>query len=336
MTAVRVEGTVAPGYGAVADAVAGCGPGVTVAAFVDGQLVVDIWTADLTAGSLLCTWSAVKPITGSCLLRLVDGDAVSLDDRVASIWPELGDDRLLIRHLLSHTAGRISVPAVPLTDWDRSIAALAAMDADYPPGAVVCEHAQTFGHLVGEVVRRIDGRTLGRFLADEITGPLGLDIHVGVADDDLERVAATVGLDAARWATICGPPDSVRSMALGPWVDINDRRWRQAELPAVNGHATARGLAGFWQAFLDGRLPTDVGRPAVTGHDLFVDETVTWTLAGGRLDGADVGMGGLGGQWAAARPTRGLAWAFLTTHAGDGDRAQQVEDALVAAVTARR
>ncbi len=319
---MRVEGSVAPGYEVVADTVVGCGPGVTVAAFVDGQPVVDIWTTDLGARSLLCTWSAVKPITGSCLLRLVDQGAVSLDDHVAAIWPELDDDRLLVRHLLSHTAGRVSLPDVALTDWPRSIAALAAMVPDFPPGEVVCEHAQTFGHLVGEVVRRIDGRMVGRFLADEITGPLGLDIHVGVGDGDLERVADTVGLGPAGWAALCGPPGSIRSRAAGRWVDVNDRRWRQAEVPAVNGHATARGLAGFWQAFLDGQLPTDVGRPAVTGHDLFVDETVTWTLAGGRLDGPDVGMGGLGGQWAAARPALGLAWAFLTTHAGDGGRAR--------------
>jgi CubicO group peptidase (beta-lactamase class C family) len=296
-------------------------------------VVIDVWTTDLTARSLLCTWSAVKPITGSCLLRLVDEGAIALDDPVASVWPELADERLLIRHLLSHTAGRISLPDGPLTDWDGSIAALAAMAPDFPPGDVVCEHAQTFGHLVGEVVRRLDGRTLGRFLADEITGPLGLDIHVGVADADLERVADTVGLDRPGWAAVCGPVGSVRSRALGPWVDVNDRRWRRAEVPAVNGHATARGLAGFWQAFLDGRLPGGIGQAAVTGHDLFVGETVTWTFAGGRIDGADIGMGGLGGQWAAARPALGLAWAFLTTHAGDGDRAQRVEDALVAAAS---
>jgi CubicO group peptidase (beta-lactamase class C family) len=77
-----------------------------------------------------------------------------------------------------------------------------------------------------------------------------------------------------------------------------------------------------------------VGEPGVSGHDLFVDDDVTWTLAGGRLDGPDVGMGGLGGQWAAARPSRRMAWAFLTNRMGDHDRAQRVEDALVAAVGA--
>src|SRR5262249_28071382 len=123
--------------------------------------------------------------------------------------------------------------------------------------------------------------------------------------------------------------------ALGPWFDVNDPTWRAAEIPAVNGFATARGLASFWQAFLDGRLPIGVGQPGVSGHDLFVGDHVTWTLSGGRLDRPDIGMGGLGGQWAAARPSLGLAWAFLTNRMGDHDRAQRVEDALAAAARAQ-
>jgi len=326
---VGVEGAVASGYERVADAVAGCGGGVAVAAFVHGRPVVDVWSDDLSADSLICTWSAIKPVTGACLLLLVERGRIGLDDPVRSVWPELGDDRLLIRHLLTHTAGRVTVPDVPLIDWDRAVGALGRMKPDWPAGDVVCEHAQTFGLLVGEVVRRIDGRSVGRFMAEELAGPLGLDIHVGVLGADLARVADTVGLDRAWWAESRGDAGSVRHRAMGPWVDINDPTWRRAELPAVNGHATARGLASFWQAFLDGRLPAGVGEPGATGHDRFVDEQVTWTLAGGRVDGPDVGMGGLGGQWAAARPAVGLAWAFLTTHVGDHDRAQRVEDVLV-------
>lgn len=333
---MRTEGSIASGYESVADALAGCGPGVAVAAFVGGRPVVDAWTGDLSRDSLICTWSAIKPVTGTALLVLVDRGLVGLDDPVVSVWPEIGDDRLSIRHLLTHTAGRVTVPDVPLVDWDRSVAALAVAAPDWPPGDVVCEHAQTFGHLVGEVVRRLDGRSLGRFVAEELAAPLGLDLHVGVGDADLARVADTVGLDRRWWAEAGGGAGSVRQRALGPWVDVNDRVWRQAEVPAVNGHATARGLASFWQAFLDGRLPAGVGRAGVTGHDRFVGEEVTWTLAGGRLDGPDVGMGGLGGQWAAARPSIGLAWAFLTSHVGDHDRVQRVEDALVGAIAAPR
>ena len=328
---MHVEGAVAAGYQAVHEAVAGCGPGVAVAARVRGRPVVDVWTSDLSERSLVGTWSAVKPLTGACLLALVERGRIGLEDRAVSVWPELGDERLLVRHLLTHTAGRVTVPAVPLTDWDGSVEALASQSPDWPPGEVVCEHAQTFGHLVGEVVRRVDGRSLGRFFHAELAGPLGLDVHIGVSRAELSRVADTVGLDDAWWTAARGEPGTPRFRAMGPWVDVNDPGWRTAEIPAVNGFATARGLASFWQAFLDGRLPAGVGDPGASGHDLFVDDDVTWTLAGGRLDGPDVGMGGLGGQWAAARPSLGLAWAFLTTHIGDHQRAQQVEDALVAA-----
>lgn len=330
-----VHGVVAPGFERVRTAVAGCGPGVAVAAFVDGAPVVDVWTAGLGEGSLIHTWSAVKPVVGACLLVLVERGLVGLDDAVVDVWPEIGDGRLRVRHLLTHTAGRISVPRAPLTDWSGSVAELAAMPPDWPPGEVVCEHAQTFGHLVGEVIRRVDGRSPGRFLAEELAGPLGLDLFVGVPGPDLARVADTVGLTPRWWAARRGPPGSLRHRALADGIDVNSAQWRRAEVPAINGHATARGLASFYQRLLEGRLPPGVADPGVTGPDLFVEEEVTWTLAGGRLDGPDVGMGGLGGQWGAARPSQGLAWALLTTHVGSFDRAQRVEDALVAALDAR-
>lgn len=332
---MTVDGFVAPGYEAVADAAGACGPGVSVAAFVHGEAVVDLRSDDLSADALIHTWSAIKPVVGSCLLLLVERGAVGLDDRVVTWWPEVGDERLLVRHVLGHTAGRVTVPEVPLTDWARSTAALAAMTPDWAPGDVVCEHALTYGHLVGEIVRRVDGRSVGTFLRDELAGPLGLDIHVGLDDAAEARVATTVGLDRGWWSDARGAVGSVRHRALGEWVDVNRREWRAAEVPAVNGHATARGLARFWQAYLDGRLPAGVGQAACSGYDLFVEDEATWTLAGGRLDGPDVGMGGLGGQWAAARPPLGLAWAFLTSHIGDHDRAERVEAALVAAATRR-
>ena len=194
-----MAGIVDPRYEDVRDAVASCGSGVAVAAFVDGSAVVDVWSEDLSADSLICTWSAVKPVVGTCLLLLVQRGQIELDARVVSVWPELEDDRLLVRHVLAHSAGRVTVPDVAMTDWHGSVAALAAMPADWAPGEVVCEHALTFGHLVGEIVRRVDGRSLGRFLADELAEPLGLDIVIGVGSDDLDRVADTVGLDRA-WA----------------------------------------------------------------------------------------------------------------------------------------
>jgi CubicO group peptidase (beta-lactamase class C family) len=129
-----------PGTRWFVDAVASCGSGVTVAAFV-GNRVVDVWTTDLSSDSLVCTWSAIKPVVGSCLLWLVDRGRIDLDDPVAATWPELGDDRLLVRHLL--TGGTGDGARRPLVDWDRSVAELAGLEPDWPPGEVVCEHAMT-------------------------------------------------------------------------------------------------------------------------------------------------------------------------------------------------
>ncbi|MCO8125942.1 beta-lactamase family protein [Acidimicrobiia bacterium EGI L10123] len=327
-----MEGLTAPGYEGVADAMATCGPGVAVAAIVDGQVVVDATTEGLTPRTLVHTWSAIKPVTGACVLALVDRGRLDLDQPVASVWPELGDDRLLVRHVLTHCAGRIACPDADLTDWSATTSALAAQPPDAAPGEIVCEHAITFGFLAGELVRRVDGRTLGTFLREELTGPLGLDVHVGVPTADLHRVADTVGLDDAYWADVCGDAASLRARSLGPRPDVHTDAWRTSEIPAVNGHATALGLATFHQRLLEGRLPPLVDRPGVTAHDHFVGEEVTWSLAGGQIGGDDIGMGGLGGQWAAARPADALAWAFLTSHVGDFERAQRVEDALLAAL----
>ena len=340
---MTVGGVVADGFEPVRDAfaevAAGQGGGACVAAYVGGRVVVDLWGGTVGRDTLVHTWSAIKPVTGACLLLLVERGQVSLDDPVRTLWPELragADGRLLVRHVLSHAAGLASVPPpgtlAGLVDWDATCAGLAAAEPDWEPGTAVGEHALTYGHLVGELVRRIDGRTLGRFLAEEVTGPLGLDVHVGLGDADLGRVADTVvpaGWGYAQRAETGLLP--ARAIHVGIDEDVvNGEAWRRAEVPAVNGHATARGLAGFWQAHLDGRLPAGLDVREAEGDDVVLGSRVVWTLGGGRLDGPDVGMGGLGGQWAAARPSVGLAWAFLTNRVGDHDRAQRVEDALAA------
>src|SRR5690606_25330288 len=107
----------------------------------------------------------------------------------------------------------------------------------------------------GELVRRVDGRSLGTFLRDELAGPLDLDVHVGVPPSELHRVADTVGLVQGYWDEVRGAPASLRARSLGPLPDVNSAAWRASEIPAVNGHATALGLARFHQRLLEGRLP---------------------------------------------------------------------------------
>ena len=315
------------------------GGGVAVAVFHRGRPVVDVVAGDLGPDSLVHTWSAIKPMTGACLLLLlVERGRIGLDDPVADVWPELGAVR--VRDVLTHSAGRASVPppgtAGSLLDWDTTVDALAAAEPDWPPGRGVGEHAQTYGHLMGELVRRIDGRTLGRFLAEEIAGPLGLDVHVGVPPAQLHRVADTVGLTTEWWDARRGPAGTLRHRALADGVDVdlvNGAAWRTGEVPAVNGHATARGLAGFWQALLDRELPAGVDEVGATGHDLVLDEQVAWTLAGGRSFGIDVGMGGMGGQVGAAVPSLDVAWAFLSTSMGEWSRTEAVEKAVLRCAT---
>ena len=338
------EGLVADGFEPVREAVdealamqAGEGA-IAVAAYLHGELVLELWAGTGTDRSLLHTWSAIKPVTGSCLLLLVARGAVALDTPVREVWPELraaSDGRLLVRHVLTHQAGLASIPsggAIGLLDWDRSIAALEAAEPDWPPAGGIGEHALTYGHVVGELVRRVDGRPFERFLREELTEPLGLDVHIGVADDDLGRVADTSGLTATWWAEHAGAPGSIGRTAVDESLrdaDVNSDAWRRGVVPAVNGHATARGLARFYRALLEDRLPAQVAEPGVSGFDQVLSSDVTWNLAGGRTEGADVGMGGLGGQWAAARPADGLAWAFLTSVMGDFDRVDHVERVLL-------
>jgi CubicO group peptidase (beta-lactamase class C family) len=342
---VGVAGTVAAGYEPVREALArvsqdqGNG-GIAVAAIADGQPVVDLWAGEVGRDSLLHTWSAIKPVVGTCLLLLAARGVVALDDPVARYWPEMRaarNGRMRIHDVLCHAAGLVSVPppgiASALIDWEGTCDRLAAAVPDWEPGSAVGEHALTYGHLVGELVRRIDGRTVGRFLTDELAVPFGLDLHVGLSDADLPRAADTRGLTPEWWEARRGEPGSLRARALGTGVDgrlVNSAEWRRAEVPAVNGHATARGLASFYALLLAGELPPEVGTVGRSGWDLILGGPTSWTLAGGGIDEAEVGMGGVGGQWACARPADNLAWAFLTTVMGDHDRAETVERALLA------
>ena len=344
------DGAVADGFEPVRDAVDAAlamqdGAGaITVAAYVHGELVVDLWAGTARSDSLLHTWSAIKPVTGTCLLLLVDRGAIELDTPVREVWPELraaADGRLLVRHVLTHQAGLESIPggdARGLLDWERAISGLEAADPDWPPGEGIGEHALTYGHLVGELVRRVDGRPFAEFLRAELTEPLALDVHVGVLDADLGRVVATSGLSESWWAANVGRPGAIREVAVDPSLrdaDINSDAWRRGVVPAVNGHASARGLACFYRVLLDGGLPAMATAPGASGVDVVLSAEVTWNFAGGRTEDGDVGMGGLGGQWAGARPSEGLAWAFLTSVMGGFDRVDHIEEVLLQRLQAR-
>ncbi|MER6787873.1 serine hydrolase domain-containing protein [Streptomyces sp. NPDC000658] len=179
--------------------------GGSVAVFVDGEPVVDVWGGFADAGrtvpwqrdTLVNVWSVTKTMTALCALVLADRGELDVDAPVARYWPEFaaaGKEGVLVRHVLAHTAGLPDWvwPVAELYDWPTATARLAAQAPQWEPGSAAGYHSLTQGFLVGEVVRRITGRMPGAFLADEIAGPLGADFHMGLSAQDDHRVAPAV------------------------------------------------------------------------------------------------------------------------------------------------
>lgn len=248
----EVQGTCGERFGGLREALAasleGDDVGASVAVFVDGEPVADLWGGHADAARTVAwqrdtitnTWSITKTMTALCALILADRGVLDLDAPVAAYWPEFaaaGKDDVLVRHLLSHTAG-LPVWDEPLTmddfyDWRTATERLAAQKPQWEPGTAAGYHAVTQGHLVGEVVRRVTGRGLGTFFAEEVAGPLGADFHIGLPAEHDHRVASVIPPVPRP-----GPPPNPPLTA----ADANTAVWRRAELPAVNGHGNARSV----------------------------------------------------------------------------------------------
>lgn len=263
--------------------------GAAIAFRLDGVSVVDVWGGFVDRArktpwrrdTLVNTYSTTKGLTALCAHQLVDRGRLDLDAPVARYWPEFaagGKQEIPVRWLLSHQAG---LPAVrerlepdALYDWPRMTAALAKQEPWWEPGARHGYHAVTFGFLVGEVVRRVSGRSVGTWLREEVAGPLGADFHIGVPERDDARVAPVFGRLAPPPGQpggrgVEGPlgdflrdmtdPDTMTGAAFSNPARgaeaVNTRPWRAAEIPAVNGHGTAEALARVYGALaLGGEL----------------------------------------------------------------------------------
>jgi CubicO group peptidase (beta-lactamase class C family) len=253
--------------------------GAAVAMYIDGKQVVDLWggyadkarTKPWTRDTLVNIYSTTKGLAAMCAHRLVDQGKLDLDAPVAKYWPEFaaaGKDKLPVRYLLSHRAGlpaiRKTLPPEALYDWKTMTAAIAAQEPWWEPGKKHGYHAITYGWLVGEVVRRASGKTLGTYFHDEIVSPLGLDAHIGL---DARHDARTANMIPApppppgtpnAFAELLSDPESITYKAimnpgavLAPNV-VNSRAWRAMELPSANGHATARAIARAYAALARG------------------------------------------------------------------------------------
>jgi CubicO group peptidase (beta-lactamase class C family) len=283
-----VDGEVAPGFEPVRDAFArnfdtAGDVGAALAVYHHGTPVVDLWggTADPSTGapwqrdSLQLIYSATKAATATAAHLLAQRGELDLDAPVAEYWPEFaaeGKAAIPVRWLLSHRAGLPAIDhPVPVTDalrWDPMVEALAAQRPAWEPGTAHGYHGRTFGWLVGEVIRRVSGRSPGRYLADEVAAPLGLDLFVGLPSSERHRVTRMVtdpepSLDDIPLDQVpdefkdllaaLADPNSlmVRAFALTePDLDFDAPETQAAEIPSSNGIASARALARLYAALL--------------------------------------------------------------------------------------
>jgi CubicO group peptidase (beta-lactamase class C family) len=267
--------------------------GASVCVLVDGETVVDLWggLADRATArpwqhdTVGLVWSCTKAAVALCAHILVSRGLLDLDAPVAKYWPEFaqaGKEAITVRLLLNHQAGlpvvRESLRAGGLYDWEYMVERLAAEPPFWPPGSRQGYHAATFGHLVGEVVRRISGQDLGAFFQNEIAGPLALAFHLGLPESDEECVAPVIRADPiptgeVPWrflARASADPQSVQGLILrntgrNPGArDHESRLAHAAVLPSQGGITNARGLAGLYAplalggAFRGIRLVDDV------------------------------------------------------------------------------
>ncbi len=335
-----MEGMIAPGFAAVADAFA-TDPrgGSALTVLRHGEPVIDVregWadtarTRPWQADTLVNVYSVGKPIIAAAVLQLVRRGLVDLDAPTATYWPSF-QTPASVRNLLCHTAALpafpIARPAPAWTDWDLLCADLAAATPEWEPGTVAAEHALTYGHLLGEVIRRVDGRSPAAAVA-----ALGFDFGFALSDTDIAR-CADLEYDTPDWpARMLGEPDSVHARAVSnpagarDLAVVNSPSWRRAAVPAVNLHATSMGIAQFYAALLDGRLPP-MADPQYTGMDLFLEHETTWGLGVQIEADGTWGMGGLGGNAGWADPASGLAIAYVTRRLSDFTTVDLIETAL--------
>ena len=248
--------------------------GASLALNIEGEMVVDLWggwadearTVPWTENTIANVFSTTKCMTSLAALVLVDRGELDIEATVATYWPEFaerGKAGIKVRHLLSHTSG-VSGWEQPITledlyDWDRSTALLAAQAPWWEPGTASGYHMLNYGHLIGEVIRRITGQRLREFLAAHIAVPLGADFHIGLPPSEFHRVANVVPPSAAppanpmqidpnSWAfkTVANPIMSPETT----WTE----GWRRADIGAGNGHGNARSLARIQSAVACGEV----------------------------------------------------------------------------------
>lgn len=334
-------------------------PGAAVCISVGGVPVVDLWggyadianTRPWVRNTLVNVFSVGKALCALAACRVIEQRLVTLDRPIARLWPEFarsGKGEITLRQLLSHQGGLPAIEA-PLPDgaaldWNTMIHALEAQAPWWEPGSGFGYHVNTYGLLVGEVVRRASGRTLGRLIREEVAGPLDADIHIGLGAEHHGRVAeyrwpatntmtpppeGATGLDLMRWNAYWNPP----GFSGAHWV--NTPAWRLAELPSTNAHGNARSVARIYSALakagaIDGvriigeTVLKEATSEHAAGEDLVTQHPARFGL-GFQLTQKERPMGrnpdafghfGAGGSLGFCDPTADLAFGYVTNDMG--------------------
>ena len=343
--------------------------GASFAATVEGSFVVDLWGGHKDAArtrpwerdTIVNVWSTTKAMITTCVHMLVDRKLLDLDAPVAKYWPEFaqaGKADVPVRYILSHKAGlpviRERLPTEAFYDWERVVTAIAAQKPTWEPGTKHGYHAMTFGYLVGEIVRRITGKTIGAFFREEVAMPLGADFHIGLDEWDDKRVAEMIP-PVISSSEAANPESALSQMITSPRVrpDVpNTRAWRAAEIPAANGHGNARSIGRVMAALAcwgqignvylmrESTLRNAIEEQA-SGPDLVLGIPMRWGL-GYMLASEDTawtapnpntfGHAGWGGSVAVADMDAQVSWAYVMNKMDVGTtgdiRSQRLSKAL--------
>ena len=259
--------------------------GAAVAAWVDGELVVNLWAGAADAAgarpwqvdTLSTVLSGTKGLTSTCVHQLVERGELDLNAPVARYWPEFGQagkEAITVGMVMSHRSGVIGprqrLHWTQVTDWDLVCERLAAAEPWWEPGTAQGYHMTTFGFILGEVFRRVTGGTVGQYLRTEIAEPLGADVHIGMSRTEQHRCADRVAKPHIRdmLADVQAPdyPTALSehpkaglavSMGFAPDDEVSSNDldlWRELEFPGTNGQVSALGLATFYNALAEEKL----------------------------------------------------------------------------------
>lgn len=358
-----MQGFAAPEYEHVVDAFeksadAAGEDAAAVCVTVEGEVVVDVARGPWKPDSLVCVFSVTKGLAALCAQMLYDRGLLDVTAPVTRYWPEFGvngKEATTVAQLLNHTSGVLTVPryweevgpdSSGLLDHDRMASLVAAAPPAWPPGSAFAYHAFTYGWMVGELVRRLDGRSLGRFFAEEVARPLGLDLFIGLPDDQAGRVLESEppadAMDPVVFAGVAedllaGGPTSLEAWSFAsmfvPLGTVDVQQWlasfmnrpdtRRAELPAGNAIGDARSIALMYAALANGRggLVSPDAIDVFTEPHTVADGTATGMGLGYAVYGPGFGgpattwrafgHSGAGGNLGLADPTRRLSYGYV-------------------------